>query len=261
MEQFSVITEKKTVQNLLLKRIAAEAGCEVAVDTDENAVTVTGEDEDSRQRIIDAISKTIVEAYESKLILKLINQNYFYFNLPDRKSIFQKAVEYSESVGDSNSLVHGSVKKYLETTDKLMLDGFVNFRLKDYQSELGEVIDKAVEDFMIEKECKEFVKLLKYFVEVQKPKYDLVSIVPRGGTYLIFDDKGEDISKQCAREFIKDGGGISSDDLLISTLISIAPRRLCIHQAAKITNTELLRTIEQVFEKKITHCNGCDLCE
>ena len=44
---------------------------------------------------------------------------------------------------------------------------------------------------------------------------------------------------------------ISYDDLLISSLITIAPKRITIHQYDKIKNIELLNTINNVFSGKV----------
>ena len=262
MEQFSITTDTKAIHDILLKKILAEVGNEVAVDIEENSVILTSEDEKIKEKIVGAISKTIVEEYENRLISKLIKQNYFYFNLPDKKSIYKKALNYADNESSYNSLVSEKLKEYLETTDKSMLEGFVNFRLKDYQNELEDVIDKAVDDFMVEKEYKEFIKLLKYFVEIQKPKYELINIVPVDGEYYIYDDTAQDITAICAKEFIKDMDNerINSDDLLISSLISMAPKKICVHKPERIYNVELLSTIKQVFAKNITMCDGCELC-
>lgn len=263
MERFSITTGTKDVHNALLKRISAEVGEEVAVDIDNNAIKVISENNDTRDKIIRVISDTIVEKYENKFLNKLINQNYFYFNLPDKRNILKKAMDYTDEEKIYSNLINTRLNEYLSTTDKLALDGFVNFRLKDYQSELEEVIDKAVDDFMIEKEYKEFIKLLKYFVDIQNPRYELVNIVPVGSGYIMYDENGTDITADCAREFMREieNERINSDDLLISSLISIAPRRICIHKLDDIENVDLLNTIEQVFSKKITKCNDCDMCQ
>jgi putative sporulation protein YtxC len=262
LEQLSIITDTKAIHDTLLEKISSEIGNEATVDVGKNSVVLKSKDEHSKEKIVNAITKTIVEQYENKLISKLINQNYFYFNLPDRKRIYKKALNYTGNDAAFNTLVNTKLKEYLGTTDKLMIDGFVNFRLKDYQNELEEVIDKAVDDFMVEKEYKEFIKLLKYFVEIQNPKYNIINIIPSGENYHIYNEAFEDITALCSKDFLKgDDEKISSDDLLISILISVAPRKICIHKCECITNTELISTIKQVFCKKVTICGGCKFCD
>jgi putative sporulation protein YtxC len=251
------------MHDLLLSKIFAEAGSEAAVDIDGNSVVFTSRDGGGREKLVDAVSKTIVEQYEDKLISKLINRNYFYFNLPDKKIIFKKALRYADQKDAFSALVGARLREYLETADKVVIDGFVKFRLKDYRRELEEIIDKAVDDFMADKEYRDFVRLLKYFVEIQTPKYDLINIVPKNGEYYVYDDTGKDVTATCLTEFTREGGGESaaSDDVLISALISLAPRRVFLHKPGEMKNAELLTTIHQVFEKKITTCDGCELCD
>ena len=54
------------------------------------------------------------------------------------------------------------IKEYLDKNDELILDGFINFRLKDYMLEIEGLVDDAVDDFLMEKEYLEFIRLLRY---------------------------------------------------------------------------------------------------
>lgn len=262
MEQFSIITGTKEMQNTLLENVKSEVGNEVAVEVDENSVILKSKDEISKEKLIGAITNSIVEQYGNKLISRLINQNYCYFNLPDKKSIFNKALDYAYKEASCNTLVSAKLKEYLSTTDSVMIDGFVNFRLRDYQSELEDLIDKAVSDFMIEKEYKEFIALLKYFVEIQNPKFNVINIVPYSGGYSVYNEIKDNITAVCVQDFIKEeeADKINSDDLLISVLITIAPRKIYLHKSERIENAELLSTITQVFHKRTIFCDGCEFC-
>ena len=264
MEEFSIITDTKDVQNVLLKRISAEVGNDTAVDIADNALRIKSETAEAKEKIIRAISDTIIEKYGSKLLHKLINQNYFYFTPTDRRIILKKAIDYADGGETYSDMVCGKLNEYLESTDRLLLDGFVNFRLRDYRDELEDTIDKAVDDFMIDKEYREFIRLLKHFVDIQEARYEMINVVPiSGGGYLMYDGEQRDITVDCTKEFMReiDNDSINSDDLLISSLISIAPGGICIHKTELIKNKELIKTVEQVFGKKLTKCAGCLLCE
>ena len=41
---------------------------------------------------------------------------------------------------------------YFDNSNSIILDGFVNFRLKDYIKDLEEIVDKAVDDFLTDRE-------------------------------------------------------------------------------------------------------------
>ena len=44
--------------------------------------------------------------------------------------------------------------------------------MKELREDIEEIIDKVVEEYMVEKEYREFVKLLKYFVDIQESKIE-----------------------------------------------------------------------------------------
>lgn len=214
----------------------------------------------------------ILWKYEEKLISRIINSNYCYFNALDKKNILNFAIENIKSDKSIfSSLYHvrrrniiiRKLSEYFDSADSMVLDGFINFRLKDYMKELEEIVDKAVDDFLMEREYKEFIRLLKYFVEIQEPKQTIVHVLAcYDGKYALLDENKNEIINECIREFANEveEGEINHDDLLVSSLITLAPHRIVIHLTAKFRNKELLETIKSVFADKVTLCDGCDLC-
>ena len=76
----------------------------------------------------------------------------------------------------------------MKSENFIIIDGFVNFRLTDYIKELGDIADKAVEEYIAEREYNEFIKLLRYFVEIQESKLDTINIIPsEEGSYFLID--------------------------------------------------------------------------
>lgn len=220
------------------------------------------------------IAEYIIEKYEKKFISRIINSNYCYFNSVERKEILKTALKNILGTEEKNifnnlfllrrkNIITKKILEYLETSSELMLDGFITFRLKDYMKELEDVVDKAVDDYLMEKEYKEFIRLLKYFVEIQEPKLDVVHVLSGyDDKYILLDDERREITNECIKDFVNEvsEGEINYDDLLVSSLITLAPKKIYIHMAEYITNRELLKTIKNVFAGKIMFCQGCDLC-
>lgn len=214
----------------------------------------------------------ILRAYEEKIIARIINTNYCYFNASEKKEILNFASDYIRNDKNIfNSLSHirrrniitAKLLEYFDFSDNIILDGFINFRLKEYRKELEEIVDKAVDDFLMEREYKEFINLLKYFVEIQQPKLNIVHIVNRyDGRYILLNEKKKEITNECVREFLSEvtDGEINYDDLLVSSLITLAPNKVIIHVESMFRNKELLETIKHVFGNRLTFCEGCDLC-
>jgi len=223
--------------------------------------------------VSNALADYIINQYEEKLINRIINTNYCYFNALERKEILAKAIKAVKNEDKSflntllkirrRNVIVRKLLDYFESTDSLILDGFVNFRLKEYIKDLEEVVDKAVDDFLMEREYKEFIRLLRYFVDIQEPKYDAIHvIVGFDNKYILLDEKKREITNECIKEFISEipEGDINYDDLLVSTLITFAPRKIVIHCTGQLKNKELLETVKNVFLGKVFLCNGCETC-
>ena len=223
--------------------------------------------------VSNALADYIIRQYEEKLISRIINGNYCYFNAVEKKEILNKALKIVRNeertflntlfqIRRRNVIVR-KLLDYFENTDSLILDGFVNFRLKDYIKDLEEIVDKAVDDFLMEREYKEFIRLLRYFVDIQEPKYDTIHVIAGfDSRYTLLDESKKEITSECIQEFISEisEDDINYDDLLVSSLITFAPRKIVIHCTGQLRNKELLETIKNVFPDKVFMCNGCEIC-
>jgi len=215
--------------------------------------------------IADILATIILEDLQSSLVQKIIQEEYFYFDKEDQDRILRDALAImwggKNPIVDSETIreqwqfrVWDRLMDHLSTNDELVFDGFIRFRLKDFMSELESAVDRAVDELLIENEYNEFIKLLQYFVEIQDPKVDEVHVVLQDDTrYILLDSNlrviHNEMLEQLARE-ISDKE-ISHDDLLISSLITIAPCKITIHEYDKIKNVELLNTINNVFDGKV----------
>jgi len=115
----------------------------------------------------------------------------------------------------------------------------------------------------MEREYREFIRLLRYFVDIQEPKFNAVHIIAGyDNKYVLLDENKNEITNECLQEFVNDipEGEINYDDLLVSSLITMAPRKLVIHGAKSFRNKELLETIKNVFWGKVVICSECELC-
>lgn len=54
---------------------------------------------------------------------------------------------------------------------------------------------------------------------------------------------------------------INYEDLLISALITIAPRNVMLHMAGIPQEHGVVQTIQHVFEGRVMTCDGCEICE
>jgi len=225
--------------------------------------------------LANVITDVILNHWEDLLVRGIIQENYYYFAEEDKDLIHRGALNRINQGpdgqnGDSlrlivrKSLILQKVIEYLSGSNQIILDGFIKFRLKEYVNELREAADKAVDDFLIEREYWEFVQILKYFVEIQEPRYELVHIVVRdGNNFSLFDENLQGIKTDSLEGCVIElsNNEISYDDLFVSMLITLSPRKIALHRICEGQSSLALDTIVNVFEGRVNWCPGCHLCQ
>ncbi len=229
--------------------------------------------EELKYILASVLTEVIIDHYEMKLFSRIIKENFFYLNCKEQAIVLNNA---RKLLNDENLSVPGGFYKrdrrnrimqiildYLNTEDAFNIEGFINFRLNSYINELNAVTERALDNFVAEREYNEFIKLLRYFVEIQESRIGTLHLCQsKDGKYLLFDDNRNTISGEYFDELRSDisDDAINYDDLLISTLITISPNNITIHGMEEFKNRELIKTIMNVFAERITVCTGCELC-
>ena len=151
-------------------------------------------------------------------------------------------------------LIKQCVLKFISENSSLHLPGFINFRLSEYKNLLSELIEKNINEIKVQNEYKEFIAMLRFFVDTQKNRSPRLHIIfEKDGEYIILNEHNKDITADCFADFIKDNHNhtLSNEDLLISSLIALAPKKIIIHLASENYNKKILSTIEQIFPSKV----------
>jgi len=210
----------------------------------------------------------IIEKYEKKLLDKIINTHYFYFLNYEKVKIVDKALKRLErNEDDAASLRTDIIREKIESAEfsdglqKKDIEGFVRFRLREYYSVLETVVDDAAQEYIIEREYEEFIGLLKYFLDISESKLPLLHIMDTSYGYKFLDHNKRDITNECLSDFLApiegvgEGSffiaedGINYDDMLISTLIMLAPAKILWYGADE--DSEIAETVKKIFEDKV----------
>lgn len=213
--------------------------------------------------------------YISDLLDKLLKENYNYLTMPDIDEIKHRTLSVIAGTGifsteglfysiNCKNTMLKKISDYLQESSEIIMDGFVTFRLRDINDELNRIVEKIVEDYVIEKEYSEFIKLLKYFVEIQESRYDTINIiVDEKGEYTVEDEQFLNITKEFFEDFNIDNikGDINKNDILVSALITCAPKKVVVHGAANLKDKEVMDTIKNIFNEKMIFCTGCERCK
>ncbi len=205
------------------------------------------------------ISIEIIKRFENSLIYKILEKEFPLIPSEDKKEIYslaiKKAAENSDDIlskihfNRRVALIEEEVKKYFLENDHMMLDGFVNFRLRDYKEELKELCLSATEELSSIREYDEFIDMLKFFVSVQNPKEELINIVKKDSRMRILNRRRKDITDLYFDDLIKSEEPLTDEDIILSELISIAPEKIVIHDSKN--SEKIYETISKIFENVV----------
>jgi len=216
------------------------------------------------------ISDYIAFDLRDHLLQDILRFNYFYFRKAERDEIWLQVRRNIEKglpgyqQDKFKELIEQKIREYIPLqNESLNIEGFICFRLQDYQIELKQIVDEAVDNYLTEKEYREFVRLLKYFLEIQQPKIDLVHLaVDEKGQFQISDQRFKIIDPREWEEFILDEYEEESDyeDLLVSMLVSVAPRQIMLHQNVLPRYPKTVETLRRIFNERLILCHNCARC-
>lgn len=228
-----------------------------------------------RYQLAEFLAEHIISDWEYHLAWKEINKSKRGILSNDRPVIMDKATKFlkhchtSESLnllmnyGRKNKISH-RLFDYLFNHRLLVVEGFIRFCMPDFLTDIKFAVDLACEELRNEKEYNEFVKLLRYFVDTQPPMMLEVNIMTvEGNGFVLWDGNGIRIEEKQIKYYMEDiaRGEISLDDVLVSILITVAPRRIILHNTDQQSDSDSVQMIKNVFDSRITVCGGCERCQ
>ena len=223
-------------------------------------------------QIAEAIADALITWWKPDLFREIIAKNYQNLSSSEIEHILQRMFQaekeqfayQSKIIATWKKEIAARVSDFLEAGNTITIDGFLNFRLRDYLLELEQLADEAVEDYLLEKEYDDFIDLLRYFVNTQEPRLEKVHVMfTSSGAFRMYDRTFKLIDNDFLEGFILDlmDNDLSYEDLLVSALITIAPMEIVIHLPGPIDEMNTaVSTIQSVFEERVTMCIGCSKC-
>jgi putative sporulation protein YtxC len=216
-----------------------------------------------RGLLADALEAYILEELREPLLQEMIRKHYYYFSRQEREKVLQYSGLRDSTAGkQTRQLVREQLSGYLKNCRHLNIPGLIRFRLGDYLAELRKTVEGAVDDFLIEKEYQEFIKLLKYFVEIQEPKIQEAHVLlDKTGRFQIRDGRKrlvEQDTEEMNAAYLRDP--VDSEDMLVSALVTAAPGRVILHRQVDAQYPKLSGTLKKIFDVKLSICRNCHEC-
>ncbi len=212
------------------------------------------------------LTDCVLKFYEINLVKRLINSDYFYFNEIEKRYILSncKEILYDENTKDFEYRIEKifiSFMDYIDEHKYFILDGFVNFRLFEYKSLLTEVVDIAVNKFIIDKEYKEFIQLLQGYITSQPSKAETVHVIYSNSEPIILDENENVIpyDKRFFKAKYLSDISFSSKDYCLNELLNLLPKKIILHLIAE--GDDFINTLQLIFKGRIIICKECNICK
>ncbi|OMF32161.1 hypothetical protein BK133_15045 [Paenibacillus sp. FSL H8-0548] len=158
--------------------------------------------------------------------------------------------------------VASEVELFLQEHTQINIKGFTSFRLEPYRKELAEVVEYALDEYVLDKQYQEFISLLKYFVFLQDTKLSMVHLLHKGAyDFMLYDESFKQLdpnppTDRIVAEMLETEMNI--EDMVISSLIAVSPKHITIH--TRQPDMQVIRTIETIFDQRVTVCVQCAAC-
>lgn len=236
-----------------------------------NSGDVGDADMDSQllDRLSLAIAEYIIREKEEEIAARVMRRDYSFESHEEAQQVHDMVNRLlaEDAVTDCardqrKALVQEALREYLQSSSELHLEGFVWFRLKAYEDKLREIVDYAVDEFLLDKQYEEFIGLLQYFVYFQEPLTPLVHLMHRHESEFAI------LNEQFTPVRVPASGGviariadqeIQMEDVIVSTLISLSPDRILIH--TQEPDAQVITTISRIFGDRVEICLLCPHCQ
>lgn len=203
----------------------------------------------------------ILNFYEEKLLKSIIKSNYFYFSESEQEGVLDKCLNY---LTDKSTVeyqvriehIYISALKYITNNKSMILSGFILFRLSNYMKILDYVVDTFVNDLVVDREYKEFINLLKSYVNSKPSNINTVHFIYKNTSSILLDNKHKKIpftDDLANLNYISDVS-FSENDIVLNTLLTLLPQKIIIHLEKE--PDEFIKTLICIFENRIELISG-----
>jgi len=217
-------------------------------------------------KISTILSTLVIDKQEDLLLKKALIQNYFYFDINERNKIL--SICYDNMANDFSCIfdkkfknLYHSFYNFLSTNKSIVLDGFINFRIKEYLNIIDDILSESVNSFIIEKEYLEFISLLKLYISSQNSDCEAVHIIYSSAESILLDENKNIIittSEMFKAKYLCDIS-FSSNDYTLNSLLTLMPKKIYIHLIDSYID-EFINTLQLVFENRVHLCTDCNIC-
>lgn len=220
-------------------------------------VHYTGQEEDAFfYEISNLLTECVFLFYKDRFLSRILNYHYFYFDAEERKEIASLCLDAPEDF----HVIWPRFLTYLLENKSIVLDGFVNFRLGEYQKKLEERLDACVSQYVVNREYTEFIDMLHMYIHSKPAETDMLHLIYANGESILVDKHKKVVSisdNTFSAKYMSDIS-FSSNDFALNTLLTLLPEHLEIHLIDE--EDEFIQTLLLIFDGRVSICRNCALC-
>lgn len=255
------ISSSRPLKTILLTR-ARELACEGiqfnVVEQQIGSVTVFNcqMEEDFREMwpedLILDLSSLIRKRFVEQEVKELLHNRYTFLKAWEQEKLKGQILK---ELGEEEDSVQDCLRQHLQESTTLILEGFIRFRLQAYGAMISQIVEKAVEQYLLEREYQEFIRLLRYFMDIQEPREDRLHVLIAGYEFELLDQEGFPLSGEAGNVQM---AGEDMEDRLVSIVLALAPRAITLHVQEEGEAFPILR---KIFGTRLHICEGCSMCQ
>ncbi len=158
--------------------------------------------------------------------------------------------------------INDEILDYLLENNTLLIDGYLRFRSRLFDKLIDKIIDKVINDIQRENEYEDFIEMLQYYLETQLPKVGTINVILNKDEFILLDERKRPLESESIKSLAMEyeTGEVSKADILVSTLIVLAPDKVVIH-LKNDKEKELMQILKRIFTDRLTFCYSCEMCD
>lgn len=209
------------------------------------------------KEIAEKITNLIIDVIKDNILKEYIYKKYSEIYTDDQEGIYLKSIElFNQKEMIIKNSINAKVYNYILSNNYINIDGFVKFRMKEFTRYLSAIGDAALEEYLIKKDQDEFINVLKYFIDIQEEKMDLLRVhIMNDNSFILYDKHGNKIDSINDEEIINMAikESLNYEDFLISTLLTLCPKKIEILDTLNNNlSKEIISTISAIFANRVS---------
>ena len=221
------------------------------------AINLDMKDELNLENIGEELTSLIICIIKQRYLKEYIDKKYKDLYEDELDVIYKYSVTvFNRMENVIKDAIKNKVYNYLSSCDSINIEGFLTFRLKEILVYLSSITDIALEEYLSEKEQSEFINVLRYFIDMQETKIDLLIVnILKSGSFVLYDGEGNKIDNIDDEEIINMAikEDLNYEDFLISTLLALCPKKVQILDSLNNDSSKLvIETIKSIFGDRIS---------